>query len=318
MGKNKMNMRKTMLSICCLIGINAVAQTPSMQVKEFFERAWINQSFRVENSDFIFYNDQINEEELRKIFEINKEYFKIDKRFSRDIFSFMGSLYSASTNKNLRHDVVLFAEQSLNDSLVDGTSRRYVSDILIKGVDLQLFDKKMKDEVFENLNTSYKSSKNNILDKNMILLAGALNMNELTDRLHIIADSSNITDHKNAARIALCRMGDKETLKEYFSNLHSMSLQDILDRHAEIEYIKQNECIVLLLQILYSEETYSAIKETWPAEKFAYYAMEVIERISTNCPIKVQRIYSDERDNALKQVRKWTKEHEIIINREVW
>lgn len=316
MGKNQMIMKKILFSIFCLmISSHTMAQTPSEQVRKRFEKALTNKTFRVPNSDIFFYNKPIKEEELKKIFEINKRYFEINKNFAEDVSSYMGTIYQISKNDSLRQDIIYFIEQGINDSIV-----QYAGNTIL-GVDLHIFDKRMKDEIIKNLNFSYKDlSSHRMLNENMILLAGALEMNEIKDRLQIIADSSSIYSNcKNAASVALCRMGDKRMLKEYFGKLESMQLQNVVSKYAEIEYIKQKECVDILLKILYSEETEPSPKETLPDDKLAWYAMMVIKRISTNCPIDVENIYSrEQKDKCLAEMRRWAKTNKIKLNRETW
>jgi hypothetical protein len=312
-------MKRIFFCLCCLISINSLAQTPVEQVKERLEHAKTSNSFEY-SSDFLWfdYKNTITESELDTIFEIHKKYYGITEDSYRRILPGMMTIYELSKNPTLQGEAIYFILQAVNDSIIDYPIRHMVSEY-VKRVDLHIFDKKMQNEILKNLNFTYKNDMQNMLDKNMILLAGALNMKELKDRLQVIADSSSIYSNcKNAARVALCRMGDKKNLKEYFAELNKMRLKDVLSRYAEIEYIKQKESVELLLKVLYSEETEPAIKETWSDEKLAYYAIQAIERISKNCPFKVQNIYSNERNKYLAAMRKWAKKNEIIINRNIW
>ncbi|GAB6013126.1 hypothetical protein [Viscerimonas tarda] len=314
-------MKKIIFSICCLISINALPQTVVEQIKERLERSQKNTSFDSYSIDILFNNRKtITEAELDSIFEIHKEYYGKAADAYEPILDGMWYVYAKTNNNMLKTSILYMAEQAINDTIIDYVQRNNISKLFINGVDLQFFDEKMKVEVVKNLNFPYKNDRKNMLNYNMILLAGALNMQDIKDRLYIIADSSsmNYGIYKEAAKIALCRMGERKMLIEFFSNLQSMQLKDVLDRWKEIEYIKQKESVDILLKILYSDETRPPVKETLPNEKLAYYAMKAIERISVNCPIKVQNINGYERDKALEQIRKWAKTNKIEINRYIW
>jgi hypothetical protein len=317
-------MKKIILSICCLISIDTLAQYPIERVQSILEKAKSDNTFEhcfFRIGDIIYDNKEVlSEDELNKIFEIQKNYLGITSDSYEPVLHSMWYVYTTTKNNILKNNILYLAEQAINDTIIDYVQRNNISRLFINGVDLHIFDKKMKDEIVKNLNFTYKDDKHYMLNTYMILLAGALEMKELKDKLQVIADSANIySERKYTARIALCRMGNKEMLKKYFTELQSMSLKDVIRRYwNEIEYIKQKESIDILLKILYSEETEPSAKETLPDEKIAYYAMKAIERIASNCPIKVQTISGYERDKYLEKMRIWAKKNRIKINRNVW
>ncbi|MDR0506476.1 MAG: hypothetical protein LBH32_06640 [Dysgonamonadaceae bacterium] len=310
-------MKKIIFCIFCLISINARTQTPVELIEAGLKRAVEINSFKDYYSlvyNLYNYKKIITDNELNTIFELQKKYLGSSENSYSPILYGINTIYNISENPILRREIIYFMEQAINDTVI-----RYGGSIM-EGVDLHIFDWRMKNEVVKNLSFSYKdNSSYHMLNRNMILLAGALEIRKLKGRLQIISDSSCIySEYKNAARIALCRMGDKKMLKEYFTELRSLPLEGVVDKWREIEYIKQKESVDILLKILYSEETLPSVKETLPDEKLAYYAMQAIERISKNCPFKVQNINSNERDKYLTEMRRWAKKNKIIINRSIW
>jgi hypothetical protein len=297
------------------------------QVKARLEHARQNSSFERYSIGYLLFDNRelLKETELDSIFEIHKMYYGKSTDSYEPILSGMWNVYYMSKNDTLKREFLYIAEQAINDTIIDYVQRNNISRLLINKVDLSLFNEKLRAEVIKNLQFTcqqefFKENSNKVymLDHNIILLAGALEMTEVKSRLQAIADSTD-SKYEYAASIALCRMGDKKMLKEYFDELQSMKFRDIIHkRYEEIEFIKQPEAVDLLLKILYSEETEPAIKDYWPDEKLAYYAMEIIERISTNCPVKANGIFSNERDAALQKMRKWAKNNKIKINRDIW
>ncbi|MDR3186739.1 MAG: hypothetical protein LBU04_08125, partial [Christensenellaceae bacterium] len=250
--------------------------------------------------------NKLSENNLDTVFDILKKYYIMNDKFHNDIPFAAKLIYRLSKNPVLRGDIIYFIEQVINDSTNLEEARR--GNNYISGVDLNIFDKKMKDEVVKNLNNPYKNDIKRMLSENMILLGGALNMTELEGRLQIIADSAVEFGYKNAACVALCRMGNKKMLKKYFADLNSMKLRDALSKYDEIEYIKQKESIDLLLRILYSDETRPQSKETLPPKKIAYYAIDALERISKNFPYAIQQEYGKNRKDKevyLEKMREW-------------
>jgi hypothetical protein len=325
MGKNKIVMKKIIFNICCLISISTLAQTPVEQVKQRLERVKEIGSFDGYFSVLYAlydYEKTISENELDTIFELQKEYYAITPDSYDEVVYGAKVVYNISKNSTLQRKALYFIAQAINDTLIESTDRGWISTLLVNDVNLQLFDRKMKDEIVKNLTFSYKNDyriDHFMMNSNMILLAGALEMTELKDRLQMIADSTTYFDWKDAARVALCRMGDKKMLKEYFAELQSMRLQDVIGRWKEIEYIKQKESIDILLKILYSEETMPPVKETLPDDKFAWYAMQSIKRISANCPIDMENIHSyEQRDKCLAEMRRWARKNKIKINKNIW
>jgi hypothetical protein len=300
------------------------------QIKEQLEQCLKDETFRSCDYNKFFYKRSFSEVELDSIFLIHKNYYENTNNLHYKILSGMKYVYDRTKNRNLKKDILYLAEKIINDTSIDYHNRGSVSASYINSkLDLSLFDKKMKKEVVKNLNFTYKKevfkdNSNNIYmsSGSMVRLAGALEMKEAKSRLYTIADSTD-SEYKKSAQAALCRMGDKRMLKDFFDELQSMNMETVVSdrwRWEYIEYIKQLECVDFLLKMLYSDERRkSSVKENIPPDKFAYYAMQVIKRISTNCPINLDKLYSYEKEEeALAKMREWAKNNKIIINRDIW
>ncbi|MDR0605448.1 MAG: hypothetical protein LBG80_14205 [Bacteroidales bacterium] len=316
--------------ICCLVTISIRSQTIVEQIKEQLEQCLKDETFRSCDYNKFFYKRSFSEMELDSIFLIHKNYYENTNNSHYKILSVMKYVYDETKNKNIKKEILYLAEQAINDTRINYSSRQGIAGLYINNkLDLSLFDRRMKDEIIKNLNYTYKKGyiKNNsnnywMLNERVILLAGALEIKEVKGKLYAMADSTD-SEYKKSAQVALCRMGDKRILKEYINHMQSMKtaeLEDAIHKNwKNIEYIKQPEIVDFLLKILYSDERGRyTIKETIPPDKLAYYAMRAIERISKNCPINANNILGNEKEATLIKMREWAKNNKIIINRDIW
>ncbi len=197
------------------------------------------------------------------------------------------------------------------DSLVSKTNRGYAGS-RVRSFELSLYDKSSK----TSLARLIKSRR--LCDSNAILLAGALNMENVKEPVKAIIDN-NWKNYREAALIALCRLGDPAALKLYFKRLDKLSLGQAFNDHwQEVEYIKQPESIEFLTRVLNSGDNIAPVKENWKPHKIAFNAAGVLSQIVVDFPSQAQ--YQEETDSNLQFFRDWMNQHNQNkkINRREW
>ncbi|MBV4357195.1 hypothetical protein [Pinibacter aurantiacus] len=311
-------MKKYFLLISTLSSLSFFSYSQNSIVKEIESR--ISRSINSTDSSYnqftiddLLSNKEIDSLQYWPIYRSLNEKLRIKNKLDFDLIASFYSISAHSNNIDLKKAIAYRQLLIINDSSFSQFNRNFSSSSM-SSIDLSFYDNDLSKKQI-TINLDRKNA-----DRNIILLAGALQMQNLTPQLQKIVDSNFAGNSTNAA-LALCRMGNHDALQKYFSSIHRLSVKNIVhDNWKEIEYIKQAESIDLLVTILFSTETEPALKETWPPEKLAYYGMEALDRMLKNCPIKVRGIYSNERDAKLEDMRKWVKNNRksLVINKNIW
>ncbi|MBV4357194.1 hypothetical protein [Pinibacter aurantiacus] len=213
------------------------------------------------------------------------------------LFGMLISVYVCGQAQTNDKDYVLVLTNNINDTTINVSSREYDSKQL-KNYEFKSFTDQAKINLIKNVKNRKMCCNGAILE------VGALNMNGGKQVLQTIIDS-NWTEFKDAALVALCRMGDKHSLDIFFSKINKADpAEKAFDQYyREIEYIKQPESIRFLVKLLDSKALNEMPKETMKPTKFAATIVRVLSRMIIDFPIKY---FNDaEEDNAIKMAKEW-------------
>ncbi|MBV4357196.1 hypothetical protein [Pinibacter aurantiacus] len=250
--------------------------------------------------------------------QLNKIMVELVKHLHKDEeidFQIVNSLLDVANGRFsnsfvIKDEALLKLTDILNDLLVLSSNRNFIAENLMY-YNFGLYNEQSK-------NSLLKSLKNRKLCFNWTILeVGALNIPGGKQALQTIIDS-NWTEFKDAALVALCRMGDKHSLDIFFTKINKIDpVEKAFDQYyRKIEYIKQPESILFLVKLLDSKALNEMPKETMKPTKFAATIVRVLSRMIIDFPIKY---FNDaEEDNAIKMAKEWWKENKSTykINRE--
>jgi hypothetical protein len=227
------------------------------------------------------------------------------------LFGLLMFVYSHSFAQTKNESYVLKLTNFINDTTLNYTDRNYYSEQL-KYYEFKLYSVESKNNLLNNIKNIQ------ICQNGCILEIGALNIISSKKILQAIIDS-NLVEYKDAALIALSRMGEKKAINMFFSKLNKMHPEAAFRQYyKEIEYIKQPECINFFVKLLDSNALNEMPKETMKPTKLAADAVRCLSRVIFNFPVKY--FYDNDEDYAIKQAKKWwiKNKNTYKINRNVY